>query len=343
MIHRRTFATLMVAAAAPLSANAQTTSAQTTVLFNSFIPPTHPINTRVLKAWVADLEKATDGRLKFDVPPSSLAAPQQQMDAVTKGVFDMGYVFQGLIENKVKLSQLAHLPGVNTTSKGSSIALWRTYEKYFKGANEYKDVHLLGLFVFYPGTIFGMKAPVNSAADIKGTKIYGLPGVPATLMEAAGGGVVAAPAVRSFEIISGGTVDAFAGYAPADAFAFKTLQYAKHITDLPGGLTAPSFALFINKKKWDSLAPADRDAINKLSGEALAARFGALDAVDGKVRADAAAQGVNIKPASAAFAAEMGKLAEPLVQAWLKEAKAAGVDGVAALAYYKQQAEQAAK
>lgn len=341
MIHRRTVTALILAAAAaatPLAA-----SAQTTILFNSFIPPTHPINGRVLKPWVADIEKATQGRVKIDMPPASLAAAPQQMDAAVKGIFDMGYMFHGLMENKVKLSQLAHLPGVNTTSKGSSIALWRTYEKFFKSADEYKDVHLLGLFVFYPGTIFGIKGPVNSVADIKGTKIYGLPGVPATLLEAAGGGVVAAPAVRSFEIISGGTVDAFVGYAPADAFAFKTLQYAKHVTDLPGGVTAPSFALFINKKKWDSLTPADRDAITKLSGEALSARFGAMDAVDDKVRADAAAQGTSFKPASAAFAAEMAKLAEPMVQGWLKDARAAGVDGAAALAFYKQQAAQSAK
>lgn len=338
MFRRRTLAALILAASVPVAAQAQTT-----ILFNSFIPPTHPINTRVLKGWVADLEKATEGRVKFDVPPSSLAAPHQQMDSVVKGVFDMGYMFHGLMENKVKLSQLAHLPGVNSTSRGSSIALWRTHEKFFKTADEYKDVHLLGLFVFYQGTVFGMKGPVNGVADIKGTKIYGLPGVPATVLEAAGGGVVAAPAVRSFEIISGGTVDAFAGYAPADAFAFKTLQYAKHITDLPGGLTAPSFALFINKKKWESLTPADRNAITRLSGESLAARFSGMDEVDNKVRADAAAQGVSIKPASAAFAAEVARLAEPLVQGWLKDAKAAGVDGAAALAFYKQQAEQAAK
>jgi TRAP-type C4-dicarboxylate transport system substrate-binding protein len=138
-------------------------------------------------------------------------------------------------------------------------------------------------------------------------------------------------------------VDAFAGYAPTDAFAFKTLQYAKHVTDLPGGLTAPSFAMFINKKKWESLTPADREAITKLSGEALASRLAALDGVDAKVRSDAAAQGVSIKPASPAFSAEMSKLAEPLVQSWLKNAAAAGVDGAAALAFYKQQAQQEAK
>jgi TRAP-type C4-dicarboxylate transport system substrate-binding protein len=339
MLNRRIISAFVLCACVATAAHAQTS----TILFNSFVPPQHPINSRVFKEWVADVENATNGRVKIDVPPASLASPAQQMDGVTKGIFDMAYMFHGLLENKVTLSQVAHLPGVNTTSKGSSIALWRTYEKYFKVANEYKDVHLLGLFVIYPGTIFGIKKPVNSIADIKGLKILGNPGVPARLLEAAGAGVVAAPAVRSFEIISAGTVDAFAGYAPADAFSFKTLQYAKYITDIPGGISAPSFALFMNKKKWDSLPQPDQEAITKLSGEALAARFGAVDAVDNKVRADAAAQGIEIKPASASFAAEMAKLSEPIIQDWVKQANAAGIDGAAALAYYKQQAELSAK
>lgn len=269
MFTRRSLAAALVActsiAAVPLPA-----VAQTKLLFNSFIPSNHPINTRYFKPWTDDIAKATEGRVVIDMPAASLAAPPQQMDGVEKGVFDMAYQFHGFLENKVKLTQLASLMGVNSTAKGSSVALWRTYEKYFKDANEYKDVHVLALFVLQTGTIFGMKGPVNSVADLKGVKVYALPGVAATVMASAGAGVVAIPAVRSYEIISGGTVDAFAGYSVLDASNFKTLQYAKHITDVPGGITAPSFVLFINKKKWSSLSAADRDAITKLSGEALA-------------------------------------------------------------------------
>jgi TRAP-type C4-dicarboxylate transport system substrate-binding protein len=170
-----------------------------------------------------------------------------------------------------------------------------------------------------------------------------VPGAPASLLEATGAGVVAAAAVRSHEIISGGTVDVFAGYTVNDANAFKTLQYAKHIVDLPGGITATAFALFINKKKWDSIGAEDRDAITRLSGEALAARLGELDALEAKVRSQASTNGIRIAPASEAFAQEMQRLAAPLEQAWLADAKAAGVDGGAALAFYRQQAADSAR
>ena len=65
MFQRRTLTAMLFAAALPLAAQAQ----QTTLLFNSFIQPQHPINTRVFKQWVEDVAKATEGRVKLDVAP----------------------------------------------------------------------------------------------------------------------------------------------------------------------------------------------------------------------------------------------------------------------------------
>lgn len=336
MLNRRSFGALA------LCAGISTASfAQNTVLFNSFLPPGHPMNTHVFKPWAEEVAKATQGRVKVDIPAASLAAPPQQMDGAAKGIFDMAYQFHGFVANKVKLTQMAHLTGVNTTAKGSSVALWRTYEKYFQQANEYKDVHVLGLFVFQPGVLFGIQKPIDSAADVKGVKMYALPGMAADVLGAAGAGVVAAPAVRSHEIISGGTVDAFAGYPIMEGNSFKTLQYAKYITEVPGGLNAPSFVLFMNKKKWNALTPADREALTKLTGEALAQRMGIMDEFEAKARATAVAQGIQVKTASPRFAAELQAFAQPQVQSWLKDAQALGVDGAAALEFYKAQAQQA--
>lgn len=322
--------------ALPLGAAAQSTS----ILFNFFIPPAHPVNTRILKPWTDDITKATGGRVKFEIPGSSLAAPQQQLDGVVKGIFDMAYQFHGLMPG-ARLSQLPQLPGVNTTARGSSIALWRTYEKFFKGANEYKDVHLVAMWVGLPGPIFSMKGPLDEPAQFKGLKIYGLPGPAAKVLEGAGAGVVAAPAVRSHEIISGGTVDAFAGYSVMDANAFKTLQYAKHVIDLPGGLTSPSFAIFMNRKKWESLSAQDRETMTRMGGESFAARTVVYDEIETKLRAEAA--GISIKAAGPALTAEMERLSKPLIDAWIADAKAAGVDGAAALAFYREEARKNAK
>jgi TRAP-type C4-dicarboxylate transport system substrate-binding protein len=342
MTTRREAVAVISAALLPLPFGAHAQK-KTNVLFNSFIAAQHPVNTRILKPWAEEISKATGGRVTFEFPPKDLSSPPQQMDGVMKGIFDMAYQFHGFLAQKVKLTQVAHLPFVNTTARGSSIALWRTYEKFFAKADEFKDVHLVGLCVALPGPIFGMKGPINSSADIKGTKIYGLPGVAARMLEAAGGGVVAAPAVRSYEVISSGTVDAYAGYSVMDANAFNTLQYAKHVTDIPGHLTAPAFAFFMNKKKWASIPKADQDIITRFGGEELARRYEAYDGMETKAREAAAAKGIQFSTASEAFMKELRAYAAPLEKAWLDDAAKLGVDGKAALAYFMEQAKANAK
>lgn len=334
-LHRRALALAVACLGMGVSvAQAQ----QHKLLLNTFIGINHPVTTQIIKPWTEDIAKATEGRVVIEIAPSSLSAPPQQLDGVTKGVFDIAYQFHGFLAPRVKLTNVAHLPFVNTSTKGSSVALWRTYEKFFAKANELPDVQVLGFFVGAPGPIFPMKNPINSMADLKGTKMYALPGVPARMFEAGGAGVVAAPAVRSHEIISGGTVDSFAGYSVMDADAFKTLQYAKEVIDIPGHLTVPAFAFFMNKKKWSAISPRDQEAIMKLSGESFSRRFVAYDTIDNRLRAESKARGLVFKEASPQFVAELRKLAEPIEAAWLADAASLGVDGKAALAFFKDEA-----
>ena len=331
---RRTLCVAALASLLPLASQAQ----NNTLLLNSFLAPQHPVTRIVIKPWAEKVAQVTEGRVKVDVAPASLAAPNQQMASVNRGVFDIAYQFHGLMAEQVKLNQIAHLPFVNTTSRGSSVALWRTYEKYFAKANELKDVQVLAMFVLPPGVMFGMGGPIDGMDKIRGRKIYALPGVPSSLLEAAGAGVVAAPAARSHEIISGRTVDAFAGYSLSDAEGLRTLSFATDVTDIPGNLTAPSFVLFINKRKWDGLSSKDREAIRAISGEAFAQNMKIYDELEAKVRAEAAGRGVKFHNASPAFMKDLETLAAPISQAWLRDAERLGVNGKEAMEFYRAQA-----
>jgi len=334
MIFRRTLCATALLMALPIGAMAQSSN----LLLNSFLAPQHRVTNMVIKPWAEKIGQVTEGRFKVDVAPSSLAAPNQQMTSVNKGVFDIAHQFQGLVAEQVKLNQIAHLPFVNSTAMGSSVALWRTYQKHFVKANELGSVHVLAMFVLPPGVMYGMKGSIDGVDKLKGRKIYALPGVAAELLEAAGAGVVAAPAARSHEIVSGKTVDAFVGYSVSDANGLKTLSYATDVTDLPGNLTAPSFVHFINKKRWDALTEKDRKAIESISGEAFAQNMKMYDDLEVKIRADAAAKGIKFHMASESFQKDLRALAAPITQEWLKDAQQAGVNGPEALEFYRTQA-----
>lgn len=329
--------TFVLGALAALTLSASAASAQqTNLVFNSFVQPKHPLNVLVLLPWAADVEKATQGRVKITIPPTTAAPPPQVMDATQKGIVDGGYVFNGFVANQIKLVQLGHLPWGNGPTEAMSVALWRTHEKFFAKADEYKSVQLVGVFLLPQGEIYSMKAPITSVKDLAGIKVWALPGTAARAMEALKAGVVATPAVRSHETISAGTVDAFVGTSVSDNRAFNTLQYAKSITQLPGGLNSPSFSMFFNKAKWSALKPEDRDAITKLTGEHFARRFAAIDKAEAEALSEATDKlKIQVIKASPEFVADMKKAVKFLEDEWIADAKKQGVDGDAALKFYR--------
>ncbi|WP_174978063.1 TRAP transporter substrate-binding protein DctP [Pandoraea eparura] len=308
------------------------------MVINTYLPPKYPLNSHVLKAWADDVARVTEGRVRILIPPASLAAPQQLWEAVTGGVVDGAYVFNGNFYRQLPLMQIAHLPLGSTTARGMSVALWRTYQRYFKSANEYRDVELLALFAFPGGQLYGLKHPLNSLADLQGNKVWALPGVAAQVMEAAGAGVMSTPAAKISEIVASGMVDGFAGIPEMDAGALKVIRYARYETVVPGALTSPSFSLILNKKKWQSISPQDRAAIMKVSGEAFAQRLAIFDQINAGARKKAAADGLRVSEASPQFVEALKQLAVPLETAWLGRAARANVDGAAALAFYREEA-----
>jgi TRAP-type C4-dicarboxylate transport system substrate-binding protein len=311
--------------------------AQTTLVINAFLPPQDTLNTKIIKPWAEDVARATDGRVKVRILPTSIAAPDQLWNSVKHGVVDGAYVFNGTVQRKLKLMQMPHLPFVSSSAEGNSVGLWRTYEKYFAPALEYREVHLLGVMVLPSGIMYSMKQPIQSVKDLHGVKVWALPGVPSRSMELAGAGVVSTPAAKMPEIVAGGTVDAFVGIPDMHARTFKVVRYARSATVLPGGLSAPSFSLILNKKTWDALSQQDRDIITRLSGEALARRMQAVDKVEAAAHEEAVKGGLTYRPASPQLVTEMKQITAPLESAWLANAAKLKVDGKAALAYYQDE------
>lgn len=329
---------LAAAALGILLSSGHAVAQQQKILFNSFLARGHFWNTQILLPWLDDVSKATEGRVVFEVPPTSLAPPQGQYDGVVKGVFDAAYLANPFIYNIVKLPSVAQLPFTQVSAEANSIALGRTYEKFFARANEYKDVHILGFYVGAGGDIVSAKAPIQSAADLKGLKIYSLPGSTVDILQGAGAAVIAAPAARSYEIIAGGTVDAFAGISSFDFEQFKSMQYGKQVVRVRGGTAAPVFSFIISKAKWSAISEKDRETITRMAREPLAKRIGYIDRQLKDSDARLVASGVKIAPPSAAFQAELEKLGQVSIDAWLKDAAALGVDGKAALDFYKAEA-----
>jgi TRAP-type C4-dicarboxylate transport system substrate-binding protein len=326
---------LLAALALTLGFSAGSAVAQTTLTMSSWVPPTHSLTRDVLGGWAKEVERVTNGRVKFQMLPKHPVAPGGTFDGVRDGLMDVSFVTASYTPARHPLPLLAELPGNGATAEINSVAYSRIHWKYLHQAGEYKGVKLLGVFTHGPGQMFMTKKPVNSVADLAGMKVRSGGGISEASAKILGASPFVKPAPESYELLSSGVADAT--FFPSESIrSFKLDKIVKFATVFPGGFYSSSFGFFMNEDKWNKLSKQDQDAIMSVSGESLARLAGkSWDAADKEGWEALRAAGATIQEASPAFVADVRKRTEPLVQDWIKAAKAKGIDGDKALAEFR--------
>ena len=316
--------------------------AQTTLTMSSWVPPSHGLTKEFLPNWAAAVEKATNGRVKLTMLPKHPSAPPGTFDAVRDGLVDVSYVTASYTPARHPLPLLAELPGAGNTAVINSIAFNRIHWKYLHQAGEYKGVKLLATFTHGPGQMFIVKRAVNQVSDLAGLKVRTGGGIAEAAAKALGASPLVKPAPEAYEILASGVADAT--FFPWESIkSFNLDKVVKHATIFPGGFYSSAFGFFMNEEKWNKLSKQDQDAITSVSGENAARLAGeAWDRAD-KAGMDALkAANVAIIEASPAFQAEVRKRTEPLVQEWIKSAKAKGIDGEKVVAEFREELKRVA-
>jgi TRAP-type C4-dicarboxylate transport system substrate-binding protein len=340
---RIVFKHLALTGAMALAMSFTSASAQTVLTMSSWVGPNHPLTRDVLGGWAAEVEKATNGRVKMQMLAKHPVAPQGTFDGVRDGVMDVSYVTASYTPARHPLPLLAELPGSGGTAEINSVAFSRIHWKHLHKAGEYKGVKLLGVFTHGPGQMFLVKKPVNSVADIAGMKIRSGGGISEASAKALGASPLVKPAPESYEILASGVADGT--FFPTESIrSFNLDKVVKHATIFPGGFYSSAFGFFMNEEKWNKLSKQDQDAINSVSGEALARLAGkAWDAADKGGMEALKAAGVNIQQASPAFIAEVRTRTEPLANNWIQAANAKGLDGAKVLAEFREELKRVAE
>jgi TRAP-type C4-dicarboxylate transport system substrate-binding protein len=327
----------LVVAASVAAAFAAPANAQTKVLFNTFAPPTHMMNQRVFPVWIKNVEAATQGRVKIETAPSSLAPPPGQLDLVLKGGADMAWQFSGVVPNRLAMNQITQVPSPTASAEIMSRAIWRTHQKHFGPAGEYKGLKLLALFTFPANHFYSLRDQVTSVDQIRQMKVLTVPGSDAKAWGNLTSGVVTSPVVRYFELVSKGTVDAYTSMPIADILSLNLSKNTRYIIDLKEMKNAATFALFMNERKWNEIGPADQAAIESVSGETFTGLMKAVDAVTVEVIRTVTAEGLRVVVAPDAVIEAVKKAYASVEDEWIAEAKKRGVDGRGALEFYRSQ------
>src|SRR5262245_60744494 len=316
--------------------------AQTTLTMSSWVSPSHALTKDVLAVWAQNVEKASNGRVKFQMLPKHPSAPAGTFDAVKDGLVDVSYVTASYTPARHILPLLPELPGGGPTAEINSVAFSRIHWKYFQAIGEYKGVKLLGVFTHGPGQMFNTKRPITKVEDLAGMKIRSGGGISEEMARALGASAFVKPAPESYELLSSGVADGT--FFPSESIiSFKLGSVIKYATLFPGGFYSSAFGFFMNEDKWNKLSKEDQDAITSVSGEALARLAGkAWDAADNAALDEMKRVGMQVSEATPELIKGVQERAKVIEDKWVKDATAKGVDGAKVLAEFREEVKRVA-
>lgn len=229
--------------------------------FNSPAPPRSFLHDGAFTPWAKAVEQDSGGTLKVEMFfGGTLGNFVVTYDRVVDGVADVGFILTALAGGKFRQQDVAALPFESKSSLAASQALWSLYEKGVT-AGEFDAVKPLGIWTF-PNAALNSKTPVRSLDDLKGRKITVSNAIAARTVAALGGAAVTMRPDEVYQALSRGIADMalmpFTGVA-----TFKVYEVAKQHLDVALGSDAAM--VFISRKKWDSLPPQAKAAIDKHS------------------------------------------------------------------------------
>jgi TRAP-type C4-dicarboxylate transport system substrate-binding protein len=214
-----------------------------------------------------------------------------------------------------------------TTAEQTSVALWKTYDKYMK--DEFKEVKVLWLYVHAPGQIFTRKKPVKTLEDLKGMKIRATNPHVQECLKTFGVVPVGIPVPEVYNALERGVVD-------GTAMPFEGLWVFKQHEVVDYGaicdLYTMTFPIVMNLAKWNSL-PADVKKIMEDNiGLEMSRKAGIVyDKTEASMKEKVLQYGVKVNNLAPEDLAKMKAEGKKIGASWANEMEAKGLPANALL------------
>lgn len=216
--------------------------------------------------WTKEIEKQTEGRVKFKIFYSSVLGKVTDFAKMVGGVgvADVGNIIAVYTQWQLPLFAGTMNPFLTTGIDVQARAIKRLYDEWAPMRDEWKNLNLkpLWFYVIDPYRLI-IKKEISSLQDLKGKKIWGGGGY-AEIMKIYGITPVFFPPSQVYEALQKGTIDGlFFPYGPSSFFKFYEL--GKYYVDMTFmGCQTPA-ALSINIDMWNKISPSDQKTIERIS------------------------------------------------------------------------------
>lgn len=280
-------------------------------------PAGHYLVRLMLKPWMDDVTKRTNGAVTFTYYPNQQIGKAADLLRLTQsGVVDIGYIAPSYASDKMPLSEVAQLPEAFHTSCEGTLAYWKSAREGLLAKNEYapNKIKLLFEVVLPPYAVFTAKNKIETLNDMKGLKLRTTGGAQDLTLRALDAVPVRMAAPDAYESLSRGTMDGLV--FPAESVASYGLdKLVKHATE---GVSFGSFivAYSISQVAWNKLPDDVKKAMNDAS-EAIETKVcSEVDEEQAGTHKRLSDGGISFDPIPDATRAEMKQKLKVVGQEW---------------------------
>ena len=308
-----------------------TAAAKTTLTYSNFFPPTH-IQSQLAEQWIKEVENRTNGEISINYfPASTLTKAPQTYDGVVQGIADIGMTVLAYSRGRFPVAAAIDLPmGYSSGVQATNIAngVLETFDP-----EEFKDTELMFLHAHGPGLLHTRDKAVHTLDDLKGLKIRST-GTSGRLVAALGASPVGKSMGETYQMLQKGVVDGSMhpmetnkGWKVGEVVSYMTQNFSTAYTT--------TFAVFMNKSKWNSLTADQQKAIRAINAEFALKHGQAWDESDEEGLVFFKSKGGEVISQSDAEATKWTEQAASVVDEYIKSAGEKGIDGKAVVDYIK--------
>ena len=236
-------------------------SAQTELVYGNWTPPREYQNVHVMPDLFKNIEKETNGAIKWKlIAGGAIADGKGTFAAVKDGLMAAGLGIVTYTPNTIPSVYAIYstvILGHNDVVAATGAALEVIYQRCPSCLEEFRRNNSVPLGGWTSSAyLLACTSPVKSPADLKGKRVRATAGN-AELMRAAGGVPVGATLVEAVGLLQRGGIDCQHGIADW-LRTFGYADFAKHVTDHPLGLTGPAIGFVLNRDVWNKFTPEQK-------------------------------------------------------------------------------------
>jgi TRAP-type transport system periplasmic protein len=330
MIQRRTL--LQSGAAVALGAPALVGLAQqsVTLKFHTFMSPQSNVWLNMHKVWMDKVTQDSAGRIQFEAYPAMQlgGSPVQLYDQAKDGVADIVWTLPGYTPGRFARTEVFELPFMMNNAEATSKAFWDYVQTVAQ--DEFRDVHPLALQVHGPGTFHMRNKPIQTANDLRGSKVRGATRQITKMLSYLGATPVGMPLPQIPDALSKGVIDGcvIPWEVVPSVKVHELTKFHSEFDPAGGALYTANFIMAMNKAKYAALAPDLKAVIDKNSGLNTSAWLGKVQqAGDVLGRESALKRGNSIYTIPASEAQEFKRKARLVEVEWMQDMDKRGFNG----------------